>query len=123
MATERDFWRLLADYERLTIDESAALGGGDFDGLAVLQDLKDPLLETMRTLANDAGLDRTHPELASRVDRALSHAHQNRKLIDNMLSRARTERQNLDAAKLRLRGLGTAYGLDGAERPAFSAHV
>ena len=30
MATERDFWRLLADYERLTIDESASLGAGDF---------------------------------------------------------------------------------------------
>ena len=123
MATERDFWRLLADYERLTIDESAALGGGDFDELAALQDLKDPLLETMRTLAKESGLDRTNPRLASRVDQVLSSAHRNRKLIDNMLSRARTERQNLDAAKLRLRGLGTAYRVDDTERPVFSAHV
>jgi DNA repair ATPase RecN len=122
MIAERDFWRLLADYERLTKDESAALGAGDFETLASIQGLKDPVLETMRTLAKTAGLDRTNPQLAARVDQVLVNAERNKKLIETMLSRAHTERQNLDAARQRLRGLGSAY------RPppthtAFSAHV
>lgn len=123
MATERDFWRLLTDYERLTIDESAMLGAGEFAELAALQDLKDPLLEKMRALAKTAGLDRTNPELASRVDQVLANAGQNRKLIAKMITRAHAERQNLDSARLRLRGLGSAYRVEDTELPAFSAHV
>ena len=123
MATERDFWRLLADYERLTIDESASLGAGDFDNLAAIQDLKDPVLDTMRTLAKTAGLDRTHPELAARVDQVLVNAARNRKLIDTMLTRARAERKNLDSGRQRLRGLGSAYRPGPAVSVALSARV
>ena len=123
MIVERDFWRLLADYERLTVDESAALGAGDFDGLAALQDLKDPVLESLRTLAKTAGLDRTNPQLAGRVDQVLVNAARNKKLIDTMLTRAHAERQNLDAARQRLRGLGTVLRPDPRERAVFSARV
>lgn len=123
MIAERDFWRLLADYERLTKDESAALGAGDFDTLAAVQELKDPVLETMRTLAQAAGLDRTNPQLAARVDQVLVHAERNKKLIATMLSRAHIERQSLEAARQRLRGFGSAYRPGPPDRPAFSAHV
>jgi len=122
MIAELDFWRLLGDYERLTKNESAALLAGAFDDLAVIQDLKDPVLESLRVFATSAGLDRTHPELAGRVDQLLRHAERNRKLIETMLSRAHVERQNLDAARQRLRGLGTAYRPSGQET-AFSARV
>ena len=123
MIAEEDFWRLLADYERLTVDESAALGAGDFDELAAIQNLKDPVLETMRALAKSAALDRTNPQLAGRVDQVLVNAARNKKLIDTMLTRAHAERQNLDAARQRLRGLGTAYRPDPRERAVFSARV
>jgi hypothetical protein len=122
MLEELDFWRLLGDYERLTKNESAALLAGAFDDLAVIQDLKEPVLETMRTFARTAGLDRRNSELARRVDQLLIHAERNRKLIETMLTRAKVERLNLDAARARLRGLSTAYR---PESPhfAFSAHV
>jgi DNA repair ATPase RecN len=121
MLAELDFWRLLEDYERLTKNESAALLAGAFDDLAVIQDLKDPVLETMRTFAMAAGLDRRNSELARRVDQLLLHAERNKKLIETMLTRAHVERQNLDAARQRLRGLGTAYRPENAPT-AFSAH-
>lgn len=122
MFAEQDFWRLLNDYERLTKNESAALLAGAFDDLAVIQDLKDPVLETMRAFGQAAGLDRKHPELASRIDRLLVHAERNKQLIETMLSRAHVERQNLDAARQRLRGLGTAYRPE-LPHAAFSARV
>jgi DNA repair ATPase RecN len=121
MLEELDFWRLLGDYERLTKNESAALLAGAFDDLAVIQDLKDPVLETMRTFAQAAGLDRRNSELARRVDQLLVHAERNKRLIETMLTRAHVERQNLDSARQRLRGLGTAYRPDHAQA-AFSAH-
>jgi DNA repair ATPase RecN len=122
MLAEHDFWRLLGDYERLTKNESAALLAGAFDDLAAIQDLKEPVLETMRTFAQAAGLDRRNSELARRVDQLLIHAERNKKLIETMLKRARVEGQNLDSARQRLRGLGTAYRPE--ESPAaFSTHV
>ncbi len=117
-----EFWRLLGDYERLTKNESAALLAGAFDDLAVIQDLKEPVLETMRSFAATAGLDRANSELARRIDQLLVHAERNKKLIETMLCRAHVERQNLDAARQRLRGLGTAYR-PAEPHTAFSAHV
>ena len=122
MVADLDFWRLLSDYERLTKNESAALLAGAFEDLAVIQDLKDPVLETMRTFARSAGLDRANSELARRIDQLLVHAERNQKLIETMLSRARVERLNLDAARLRLRGLGSAYRPE-MMHAAFSARV
>lgn len=122
MLEELEFWRLLSDYERLTKNESAALLAGAFDDLAVIQDLKDPVLDAMRSFARGAGLDRTNSELARRIDQLLVHAERNKKLIETMLSRAHVERQNLDAARQRLRGLGSAYRPE-APHAAFSAHV
>lgn len=122
MVAELDFWRLLGDYERLTKNESAALLAGAFEDLAVIQDLKDPVLETMRTFARTTGLDRANSELARRIDQLLIHAERNKKLIETMLTRANVERQNLDAARQRLRGLGTAYRPE-TPHAAFSARV
>lgn len=122
MLAEQDFWRLLGDYERLTKNESAALLAGAFDDLAAIQSLKEPVLESMRAYAQTSGLDRRNTEFARRIDQLLIHAERNRKLIDTMLTRAHVERQNLDAARQRLRGLGTAYRPEAAHA-AFSAHV
>jgi len=121
MLAETDFWRLLGDYERLTKNESAALLAGAFEELAAIQNLKDPVLESMRIFAQAAGLDRRNTELARRVDQLLIQAERNQKLIDTMLARAHVERQNLDAARQRLRGFGTAYRPE-ASQAAFSAH-
>jgi hypothetical protein len=122
MFADEDFWRLLGDYERLTKDESAALLAGAFEDLAVIQDLKEPVLEMMREFATAAGIDRANSEFTRRIDQLLLHAERNKKLIETMLRRAHVEQHNLDAARQRVRDLGTAYRPE-APHTAFSAHV
>ncbi len=123
MRAEQHFWRLLTDYERLTQNEAASLGAGDFEEIAAIQARKDFLLEKLQSLALEAGLDRGNQELSRRVDVVLANQTRNKKLIDAMLKRARAERQNLEAARQRLRGLGTHYKPAGIPRAGFSTRV
>ena len=55
-AATQKFWRLFADYERLTHDEGAALRAEDFDAAQACQERKAPLLETLGEMARQLGL-------------------------------------------------------------------
>ena len=123
MRAGQDFWRLLADYERLTQNESAALGAKDFEEVAAVQSCKDFLLAELIVTAREAGLDRSSAELARRIDLLIAHEERNAKLVGEMVAHAILERQSLDAARLRLRELGSIYLPEKSERTAFSALV
>lgn len=123
MRAERDFWRLLADYERLTQNESVALGAQDFDEVASIQSCKNSLLVRLTATASEAGLDRRTAELARRIDIVIASEERNEKLAGEMVARAGLERQSLDAARMRLRELGSIYLPEKAGRTAFSALV
>lgn len=123
MRADRDFWRLLADYERLIQNESAAIGAEDFDEVASIQSSKDALLPALRAFASEAGLDRTNDELARRVDAVLKESREHGERVGEMLKDAKSEHQNIAGIRQRLRELGTAYVADKPEHRAFSAHV
>ena len=123
MRAGQDFWRLLADYERLTQNESAALGARDFGEVAAVQSCKDFLLAELIATARAAGLDRSSAELARRIDLLIASEERNAKLVGEMVAHAILERQSLDAARMRLRELGSIYLPEKAERTAFSALV
>ncbi len=123
MRAEQDFWRLLTDYERLTQNESASLGAEDFGEVAAIQSCKDSLLAKLVTTAAEAGLDRRSAELARRIDLAIASEERNLRLVGEMVARAGLERQSLEAARMRLRELGSIYVPEKTERPAFSALV
>ena len=123
MRAEQDFWRLLADYERLTQNESASLEGKDFDEVAAIQSCKNALLGKLTETASEAGLDRRSAELARRIDGVIDSEMRNEKLVGQMIAQAGIERHNLEAAQLRLRELSSIYLPEKTERTAFSVVV
>ena len=119
---ERRFWRLLTDYERLAQDESVAIHARDFDAVESIQPRKPPLLEALCSLAREAGLNRQNTTLSTHLDALTALETASSAALAAMLSEARTERQNLDAARQRLRGLNTSYGPDPHRQQGFCAH-
>jgi hypothetical protein len=123
MQTERDFWRLLTDYERLTQNESAALSGADFDELAAIHERKAAVFPVLCELAQKAGLDRGNAELARRIDAVTANQSRNADLIAEMIESADEERQGFGSSRNRLRGLGNAYGPDSTQHAGFAVRV
>ena len=123
MDAARNFWRLLADYERLTQNESVSLAARDFVEVESIQSCKDLLLVKLESYAGEAQLDRRNAELSSRIDIVLASERRNEKLVGAMVARASLERRSLEAARQRLRELGSAYLTEISARTAFSAHV
>ena len=123
MDAARNFWRLLADYERLTQNESVSLAARDFVEVESIQSCKDLLLVKLESYASEAQLDRRNAELSSRIDVVIESERRNEKLIGAMVARASLERRSLEAARQRLRELGSAYLFEKSGRTAFSAHV
>lgn len=123
MGAERDFWRLLTEYERLTQNETVSLGSQDFAELATIHSCKDAVLVKLSAFAREAGLDRSNPELSRRIDLILESERKNEKRVGAMVARAGLERQSLDAARLRLRELESIYVPEKSERRSFSALV
>ena len=123
MRAERDFWRLLTEYERLTQNETVSLGSEDFAEVEAIQTCKDAQLVKLSLFATEAGLDRRNRELSRRIDLVLDGERGNERLVAAMVARAAMERQSLDAARLRLRELGSIYIHEKSERRTFSAIV
>lgn len=119
---EQRFWRLLTDYERLTQDESVAIHARDFDAVDSLQARKPPLLEELCILAGKTGLNRQNATLSTRLDALSALETSSSEALAAMLDESRAERQNLDSARQRLRGLHTSYGPDPRRPQAFCAH-
>jgi hypothetical protein len=116
------FWRLLTDYERLTQDESVAIRARDFDAVDSLQGGKPALFDELCGLAARIGLDRQNAALSTRLDALTALETASEKALAAMLDETRTERQNLDSARQRLRSLNTSYGPDPRQHQAFCAH-
>ena len=123
MDAERDFWRLLTEYERLTQNETVSLGSEDFAEVDAIQNCKDALLVKLSSIAAEAGLDRRNRELSRRIDLVIEGERGNEKLVAAMVARAAMEKQSLDAARQRLRGLGNIYVHEKSEHRSFTAFV
>ena len=123
MRAERDFWRLFTEYERLTQNETVSLNSEDFTEVEAIQTCKDALLVKLSLFATEAGLDRRNRELSRRIDLVLDGERGNEKLVAAMVARAAMVRQSLDAARLRLRELGSIYVPEKSQRRSFSAFV
>lgn len=119
---ERRFWRLLTDYERLAQDESVAIHARDFDAVESIQSRKPALFDELCGLAAKAGLNRQNATLSIRLDALTTLETASSTALAAMLNEARTERQTLDAARQRLRGLNTSYGPDPHRAQTFFAH-
>lgn len=123
MGTERDFWRLLTDYERLTQNETVSLGSEDFADVETIQACKDALLVKLSLFATEAGLDRRNRELSRRIDLIIEGERANERLVAAMVARATMEKQSLEAARLRLRELGSIYVHEKSGHRSFNALV
>jgi hypothetical protein len=121
-ATERSFWRLLGDYERLTRDESAALRDQDFALLEEIEDRKPLLLTQLQELAARAGLDRGYAPLNERLETLRTQGEANSALLAKRIAESRAEHRAMDGLRSRMKGMGQAYGSARPPRTAFSAH-
>lgn len=119
---ERRFWRLLRDYERLTQDESVAIRARDFDAVENIHARKPAVLAALCTIGAQAGFDRRTADLGARIERLTAAETANAEIMATMLGEARLERQNLEAARLRLRSLNTLYGPEPAREQGFCVH-
>ena len=123
MAGERDFWRLLTEYERLTRNESFSIKSEDFAEVAAIQKCKDSILAKLQALGAECGLDRRNSELSRRMDKLIESEQRNEQLLGTMAVRACTKLRSLDATRSRLRGLGNSYVSEKSEHRSFSALV
>ncbi len=105
MKTEKDFWRLLGDYERLAIDEAVALREVNLAALARLQDQKTVVAEAVLELATEGG-NTLPPE---RFQRLMARENENLAIAQAQLARLSCEQQNLATASQRLSHVGRAY--------------
>lgn len=121
MNSPQTFWRLLRDYERLTRDETTALSNRDFTAVASVESLKPVLFAALREIGAALGFDRRDPGLRARLELLATHERANLALIGKLLAQATSERQTLNAASLRLRGLEHSYATGGVRAESFFA--
>lgn len=109
MNAEPKFWRLLAEYEQLSHDETVAQSEENFPALAEIDSVKTDLLGRLKTLGAQLGIDRTNPDLRKRLD--ILQAAQNEKIttVEQHLADLRLVQQQLAQADARVRTFGHAY--------------
>lgn len=101
--------RLLGEYERLTRDEGAALRTEDFSTLAEIQAFKPALLVKIVEEGTQLGLDRRVVWFDDCLRALAVLEGDNVKVAGRMLRQLTAQRENLEGARQRLRGLGHAY--------------
>lgn len=101
--------RLLGEYERLTRDEGAALRGHDFPALAAVAAFKPALLVEIVGEANAHGLDRRIVWFNDCLGALAALERDNVTLASRILKQLSSQRDNVEVARKRLRGLGNAY--------------
>ncbi len=117
MKTEKKFWRLLGDYERLSSNEAVALREVNLTALAELQRQKAVVCETVLALA---GQGRIHLP-ADRFQRLIASQEKNLAITREQLARLSCERQNLFASGQRLSHVGRAYKRESGDPSAILA--
>jgi len=106
--------RLLGEYERLTTDEAAAVRARDFPALAEIHAFKPQLLAEIVAEAGREHIDRKVAWFNERLDRLAELERENVNFAARVLAQLRVQRENLDQARKRLRGLGNAYRRSGS---------
>ena len=106
--------RLLRDYERLTGDEGAALRARDFSTLAGLHHLKTALLAEIASEGETLKLDRRVLWLERWLVALTSLEQDNVGCAARLLGQLAAQRENLAAARQRVRSFGHTYGRFGA---------
>lgn len=103
------FWRLLADYERISRDETTAIRAEDFETAARIQELKATLFAAIQDGGRELGMDRREASFAERLEKIADGERANEAFVRQLLARNATERRKLLAARARLRGLQHSY--------------
>lgn len=101
--------RLLGEYDRLTRNEGAAIRTEDFSTLAEIQEFKPALLARIVEEGTQLGLDRRVLWFHENLLALEALERENLNLAGRILKRLTVERENLEGARKRLRGLGQAY--------------
>jgi hypothetical protein len=101
--------RLLGEYERLTRNEGAALRTEDFTTLAEIQSFKPALLVQIVEEGTSLGLTRRVVWFNECLVALAELERENVNTAAQVLRQLALQRENLDGARKRLRGLGHAY--------------
>jgi len=103
------FWRLLAEYERISRDETVAIRSEDFETAATIQALKALLFLTLESSGRDLGIDRRQASFHARLEKIADAERANQTFVKQLLAQNAAERRTLDTARSRLRGLLHSY--------------
>jgi hypothetical protein len=106
--------RLLGEYERLTLDEGAALRAQDFSALAEVYAFKASLLIQITQEGAELGLDRRVLWFDDRLLALAAMERDNVNFAEHILVQLEVQRESLSAARKRLRGFGNAYRSTGS---------
>lgn len=101
--------RLLGEYERLTRDEGVALRSRDFSRLAEIHAFKPALLSAIVDEGTSLGLDRRVLWFDDCLLALAALERDNINLAARGLMQLNIQRETLESARKRLRGLGHAY--------------
>jgi len=105
MNREKEFWRLLGDYERLLTDESVALRETDITALTDIQSRKTDVCQAVLSAAHEAGVILP----TDRFLRLIARQKENLALTQKHIASMGCEKQNLAAAAQRLNHVSRAY--------------
>lgn len=114
--------RLLGEYERLTRDEGAALRARDFVALAKIHAFKPALLVAIEEEGTTLGLDRRVVWFNDCLVALAALETENVSFAARALRQLSLQRENLEGARKRLRGLGHAYRRAGVYTSRLFAH-
>lgn len=107
---EREFWCVLAAYERATIEEASLIAAGNFQEVLVLSRAKACMLDRMQAVAQTIGLDRSDLRLAKRLQGIQLAESLNQDSISCALSETSAEIQKVRSALRNLVSVRGAYG-------------
>ena len=113
--------RLLGEYERLTRDEGAAIRTQDFSTLAEIQSFKPALFLRIVEEGTLLGLDRRVLWFDECLRALAELEHGNVSVAAQSLRQLTLQRESLESARKRLRGLGHAYRRTGGNGPRLFA--
>lgn len=116
----REFWRLLARFEELTVQESLKIQRGDFEALEISQREKVSLVGMLQNLGRFLGLDRGNRDLRLRLESLEQMERRNLDQIGAALAAARGQRQDAERSRINLRSLRGSYLRDPASSEFFA---
>lgn len=124
--SEKSFWRLLGDYEALTLQESLAIQHENFPSLIDAQRLKTALFPDWLQLGSELGITReVNSELHDRLEEITTRENENMLALAAIRDAARQRIGELAQARQRLTHMRRNYHekeIPGAIPTGFVAH-